>query len=195
MARYRLCAITDCSKKATQRGWCGAHYMRWRAHGDPLGGRTPDGEPARYFQTVVLTCRSDDCLVWPYGKNNRGYALLSQNSRMRLVHRLACEATNGPPPTPEHQAAHSCGKGHEGCVNPNHLSWKLCAENHADKLLHGTHNRRERSPHAKLTAAQVREIRSLEGRMKSGRVAERFGVSPITVRDIQRRKTWRYLSP
>lgn len=30
------CLIEDCGAKAESRGWCGKHYMRFRAHGDPL---------------------------------------------------------------------------------------------------------------------------------------------------------------
>lgn len=189
----KTCSIAGCSKRATQRGWCGAHYMRWRAHGDPLGGRTPDGEPERYFRSVVLTFAGDECLIWPYGKSDNGYAAISGIKRMRSVHRYACEEIHGPPPTPTHEAAHSCGNGHMGCVNPKHLSWKTRQENHADKLLHGTHNRGERSPVAKLSAAQVREIRSMKGRVTQGSLAKSFGVTRATVSDILKRKTWRYL--
>lgn len=31
------CAIDGCDKTAKVRGWCPAHYQRWRKHGDPLG--------------------------------------------------------------------------------------------------------------------------------------------------------------
>ena len=32
----RVCAIDDCEKPVLARGWCNAHYRRWRSHGDPL---------------------------------------------------------------------------------------------------------------------------------------------------------------
>jgi hypothetical protein len=54
------------------------------------------------------------------------------------AHRLMCQLAHGDPPTPDHIAAHSCGRGHEGCVNPNHLSWKTYSENELDKRVHGT---------------------------------------------------------
>lgn len=34
------CSIEGCTRTAIRRGWCGAHYARWRRHGDPLGGGT-----------------------------------------------------------------------------------------------------------------------------------------------------------
>jgi hypothetical protein len=30
------CIIETCSKEAVRRGYCHAHYSRWRRHGDPL---------------------------------------------------------------------------------------------------------------------------------------------------------------
>lgn len=30
------CAVEGCDGEATTRGWCHAHYQRWRKHGDPL---------------------------------------------------------------------------------------------------------------------------------------------------------------
>lgn len=51
----RPCSITGCSGSANPymggaRGWCQAHYARWRRHGDPLHGgpiaeRPPTGGP------------------------------------------------------------------------------------------------------------------------------------------------------
>lgn len=33
----KTCNIEDCEKPRKARGWCGAHWQRWRKHGDPLG--------------------------------------------------------------------------------------------------------------------------------------------------------------
>jgi hypothetical protein len=35
----KICSIEGCGKPAYTRGWCAAHYFRFRRHGDPLGGR------------------------------------------------------------------------------------------------------------------------------------------------------------
>jgi DNA-binding transcriptional regulator YiaG len=37
MADKPLCKIPNCDKTSLARGWCNAHYIRWRKYGDPLG--------------------------------------------------------------------------------------------------------------------------------------------------------------
>lgn len=32
----RGCSVVTCGRRRVARGWCGTHYARWRAHGDPL---------------------------------------------------------------------------------------------------------------------------------------------------------------
>jgi 5-methylcytosine-specific restriction endonuclease McrA len=33
-----MCSIPSCESPVLARGWCSAHYQRWRHHGDPLAG-------------------------------------------------------------------------------------------------------------------------------------------------------------
>ena len=138
------CSVFGCDKTHYGHGWCRNHYIRWRQHGDPLGGRTPVGEPLRYFQETVLTYEGSDCLPWPYTRTKAGYGQVTFSGEQRYVHTLACEHVNGPAPTPKHVASHNCGKGHEGCFNPHHTAWKTRSEDAADRLIHGTHNRGDR---------------------------------------------------
>lgn len=189
--RQNICEIDGCGKPRFARGWCSAHWARWRRHGCPLGGRTPEGS-LRAFYEKALSYEGDECLTWPYGCTN-GYARMSLGGKMRSVPRLICEHRHGPPPTPQHDAAHSCGRGHLGCVAQHHLSWKTRAENLADQIDHGTHHRGERQWLSKLTRSDVRQIRSLRGERKQCEIAAQFNISKQHVSAIMKRTTWAWL--
>lgn len=191
-----VCKIDGCCKPKKYRGWCNAHYQRWLRHGSPDGGRKfSRGEPLRWLQ-AHLHYSTDECLIWPFGRNAGGYGVLCGAEKDRqLAHRWACEQVHGPAPSPEHHAAHSCGNGQNGCVAPNHLRWATPTENVADAREHGTlaalHYQGERHPQAKLTAQDVREIRR---RLAAGEVAAElantFGVSRANIYSIKGGYTW-----
>jgi hypothetical protein len=69
----------------------------------------------------------DDCLIWPFS-STRGYGHFKCNGVRSYAHRYMCTLVHGEPPSDEHQASHSCGKGHQKCVSPRHLSWKTQSE-------------------------------------------------------------------
>lgn len=129
----------------------------------------------------------DYCLIWPFSKG-RGYGYFQHLSQKFMAHRFMCELANGPAPTPEHQAAHSCGRGADACVNPKHLSWKTPSENQLDKRIHGTVWRQE--TRTKLTPIQVLEIRGLKGRKTQDELAEMFGVGRQNIGAILTGKSW-----
>jgi hypothetical protein len=189
----RKCSIAGCVKIAcNMRGWCCGHYNRWISHGDPLGGGTSMGEARSFFEDVVLAYEGDNCLVWPFARDKKGYAIINYGRR-RLVSRLVCDRTKGPAPSAKHAAAHSCGKGREGCVTKGHLSWKTATENKADELIHGTRLRGEKIANAKLTSDQVRSIRSLKGKFTHQEIADRFGVSRTRITTIFSGRNWGWL--
>lgn len=195
MAKSRLCSIPDCGKAHEAKGYCSAQYERLCRHGDPFGGGTSPGDPLRFIHESAVLHASDECLPWPFGKGPAGYAgMVLIDGKKVLASRYVCELVNGPPPTPEHEAAHSCGKGHEACIAPGHLVWKTHAENEADKLIHGTHGRGERNSKAKLTEAAVREILSLKGKETNPNLASRFGVVPQTISNIHTGRSWSWIT-
>jgi len=193
MAKTKICSIDGCGKPVLARDWCSRHYQRWLRLGDPLGGGTFEGQPERWLNEVALKFEGDECLFWPFGKSGGGYGQIKCNGRHQPVHRIICEIVHGVAPSAKHEAAHSCGKGHLGCCNPRHLRWATRTENQQDKFIHGTHNRGERHPMAKLTEPEVREILALKGTALQREIAEQFGVSPITVGQIHRRKKWAHI--
>lgn len=123
--------------------------------------------------------QGDDCLQWPFCREGRvGRGLLGYNGRQWWAHRLMCKFAHGEPPTPKHQAAHSCGKGHYGCVNPRHLSWKTNSENQIDRRKNGSMLRNQHGNRGGLTKEQVDRIHSLrrEG-VTQVEIGRRLGVS------------------
>ena len=106
-----------------------------------------------------------------------GYGIFAKFDEKYLAHRYMCELVNGPAPTPDHDAAHSCGRGHDGCVHPNHLSWKTTSDNLKERRVHGTHVSNRYGNKGLLTDKQVAEIRALKGRKTQYEIADQFGVS------------------
>jgi hypothetical protein len=133
-----------------------------------------------------VSYRGDECLVWPFCRDRHGYGQVGINGKLHRAHRVMCELVNGPAPEPTMHAAHSCGNGHLGCINPLHLDWKTPSGNQLDRAAHGTKNDAWWSHRQKVTNAQKAEIVSLEGKYPQYVIAKMFDVSPHTVRRIHR---------
>lgn len=147
----------------------------------------------RFIQEVAMRHTGEECLTWPFGTFGGGYGAVKVDGKKVPAHRYVCELLHGAPPTPEHEAAHSCGKGHEACIAPGHLDWKTPSENAADKLIHGTHSRGERQVTAKLAEADAREILALKGIESQRSMAARFGVSNGAIANIHAGFSWAWL--
>lgn len=193
MRTVALCSVPDCNKKIDCNGYCAAHERRWKRHGDPLGGTTSRNAARRHLQDVVIPYTGNDCLRWPFGNNGRGYGVYHVNRKAVGVHVVVCGAVHGPAPTPEHEAAHSCGNGHLLCCTPRHLRWATSKENHADKKLHGTDGSGEKNGASKLQAQDVQKIRSLIGLEPQWKIAEQFGVCQMSISHIATGRSWGWL--
>lgn len=186
------CSVDGCDQKHFGRGFCSKHWKRWKRHGDPLGGGPPYGTILKWIVEHV-DHQGDECLIIPFGRAPNGYGRVQWNGKVELAHRVMCLLAHGEPPTPKHIVAHNCGMGDKGCCNPRHLRYATMVENKADQILHGTAPRGERNGHAKLTESDVRQIRSLNGKMLHREIAAMFGVSRIAVGDIINRRRWTWL--
>ena len=162
-----------------------------------MAQKTKRGAATRFFRDVVAShAHPADCIIWPFARNNSGRAVFGKRRgaiRSAIVSRVVCSEVHGFPPEPEYEAAHTCGNGHLGCINPRHLEWKTSKDNKADQLEHGTRNSGERNGKAKLTVSQVLEIRSFNGSLKQRLIAERFGIDPSAVSDIINRHRWGHI--
>ena len=163
--------------------------------------------------------KSDGCWLWTGSKDARGYGRL-KNPRTGATplkaHRVSWEVHFGPIPD-ELWVLHSCDN--PPCVNPAHLFLGTQADNmrdmvqkgrqgslvHPERLARGDRHgsrlhperlnppRGERHRSAKLTWAQVAEIRRLyaAGYITQQQLADQFGVALTTINPLLRGKTWR----
>lgn len=137
--------------------------------------RRPRFSMGRGGHPVVTLCRDGTC--WSVA-----------------VHRLVLEAFAGP-----------CPPGMEACHFPDrdptnnalaNLRWDTRKANAADRVEHGTDPKGERNGRAKLTAAQVQEIRAIFARGEATRyqLAKRFGVCWSTINRMVKGKRWSHTS-
>jgi hypothetical protein len=143
---------------------------------------SPGNSPLMAWIRDHLAYPHDYCLLWPFARSGSGYGCFAREGKYTYAHRYICELVHGAPPE-GYQAAHSCGRGHEGCVNPRHLSWKSPRDNQLE--------RRPRQGRTKLRPEQVEEIRRVATLESPQDTAARFDVSEAAIRQIQSGKTWR----
>lgn len=193
MAAKSLCSVNGCGKPVRTLGYCQIHYNRfWRLGDATIGGPIKSrGAPTRFLRSHVLYAGAE-CLLWPFERNNLGYAVVSKNGKKVSAARIMCQLAHGDPTDRALDTAHSCGNGHQGCVHPQHLSWKTRLGNMQDAMLHGTTTKGEKNPQASLTEKDVRAIRAMKGAMYKD-IAPVFGITPSAVGLIMRGERWGWL--
>lgn len=193
MAAISLCKTEGCGKPALARDMCGAHYQRWRksATAQDVRKHAKPGEPLSWIENIA-TYEGDECVIWPFGKYPSGYGMLNLPDGAIMASRYLCIRIHGEPIEESDHAAHSCGRGADGCMTPRHLSWKTRADNESDKIGHGTSNRGARNGHSKITEETVLAIRASS--LGPTAAARMFGVSATTVCDIRSRRSWGWLA-
>ncbi len=118
----------------------------------------------------------------------RRLVLCTKDKRIyRRVATLVCEAFHGNRPDNK-EVRHLDGSRSNNSAD--NLTWSTHQENITDKIKHGTTLRGERSPRAKLTVNDVREIRASSETIS--KLSKRFKVSTYAVWCVRSRKTWKY---
>lgn len=188
----RICSIEECNRPLRSKGLCERHYWRLYKHGSPnIVLKRPRCKIDWLEKHIHF--QGDECLKWPFSVSKHGRGTLTIKGKNMSAPRAMCLLAHGDPPSSSHQAAHSCGKGHEGCVNPRHLRWATASENEMDKLKHGTLRRGHAINTSKLTEQQVREIITRGRAGGINKMAREFGVSPTAISYILSGKNWGWL--
>jgi len=180
------CAVDGCERPKYARGLCTKHYTRFRATGSTEGGESRE----QWLKRHALY-EGNNCLVWPFSHASHGRGIVRFDGELRSAPNVMCHLAHGKPPTINHEAAHSCGNGHRGCINPRHLRWATRKENERDKAFHGTLRRGEAVNTAKLTPELVKAIR--ESSDSAPQLARVLGVTRNAIYAIRRRKTWKHV--
>lgn len=187
MANSRLCSIPGCEKPHKGRGYCQGHLVRLRLTGS-VRADVPLKDMGKTERSIVEASRvpyTAECIPWPHAKDPAGRGIGTYKGRTMLASRAVCMEAHGEPPSKRHEAAHSCGNGHLGCVNPYHLRWATRKENEADKLAHGTRLHGEMMPNHVLSDTDCEKIRSLRGKISQRKLAKIYGVSQQHISAVQ----------
>lgn len=136
-----------------------------------------------------ITADDNGCWLWPGAIEANGYGRSKHQGKVWWVHRLSYTLHKGPIPD-GHVVCHACDVRH--CINPDHLFTGTIADNQRDMKLKGRASRGERSSSAKLTEADVRQIRRAE--LPGWKLAEMYGVSQTTISEVRSGKVWAHVA-
>jgi hypothetical protein len=152
---------------------------------------------ARFWELVA---KGDGCWEWQ-GYCDR-YGMFTWNGKLRKAHRISWELHNGPIP-PGMEVCHHCDN--KVCVRPDHLFVGTRSDNMRDLSRKGLHPMQSDTPHyrssigeghgmARLTVADVKEIRALKGQKTQREIAQQFGISRQHVSEIHRHiRVWLFV--
>lgn len=186
------CSIEGCERERGTRGWCGTHYARWLTKGDtfPHEEIFPSAE-TRFPERVRVM--PSGCHEWQGGKLRGGYGSFKLADGMWQAHRWAWTQANGP--IPEGLVVrHKCDN--PPCVNVEHLELGTKSDNSWDMSKRGRSLIGSKTPIAKLTEAQVLEMKiALRDKTAKQRdLAVFYGISIAQVSRINKGHQWKHVT-
>ena len=172
----RKCNIAGCERVHEAKGLCSKHYQRHQSGGDP---RTPSVKESplenRFLANLGLPDPVTGCVEWNGSRTPKGYGQIKAGGISFATHRLAYERKHGPIPEGM-QILHKCDN--PPCCRDEHLFLGTCADNMADKAAKGRCAVGGQNGSAKLSDADVTEIRRRLATGETHRlIAVDFGVS------------------
>ncbi|RKW71776.1 HNH endonuclease signature motif containing protein [Galactobacter caseinivorans] len=190
----RPCKIDACAKPAYTQGLCRMHHTRIKRHGSPhtvLPKAVPRSDE-EILRRNVPDRPLDQCWIWQGFRDRQGYGKVSHRGHPSRAHRVVYEYLVGEIPAGK-VLRHSCDN--PPCVNPSHLQPGTDAENVGDMVRRGRSARGSKHRAAKLTEAQVSEIRArfAEGGCTSAQLANEYGLTQTPMSQLLRGITWRHV--
>jgi hypothetical protein len=150
----------------------------------------------RFSQRFVVA--GNGCWIWTRHTDKDGYGILQVAKKVTVkAHRFSYTRFKGSIPTGA-IVCHTCDN--PSCVNPGHLYAGSHADNTRDKMLRGRHRVMinpcpgERNGRAKLTNAEVIEIRALHASFGTKALAKKFALHRTTIQRIVRREHWAHVA-
>lgn len=135
--------------------------------------------------------KPDACWPWTGPIHHNGYGVITDdNLRQVQAHRVAYEHARGPIPKGLN-VCHTCDN--RPCCNPAHLFVGSDGDNMRDRDQKGRQAKGKAIPQAKLTEAEVRDIRFLYPKMSQQALANKYGVNQTIISDVVRRRTWKHV--
>ena len=129
------CSIEECTKDAVKRGWCPAHYQRWRTTGDPLGSKPRvyidrKVPVAERFWPKVDVRGPDECWPWLAYLDKEGhgrFTVMGDDGRGHPIgaHRMAYQLAVGQIPEGMH-IDHTCHTNDAGCREAKNCQHRRC---------------------------------------------------------------------
>lgn len=140
--------------------------------------------------------KSGDCWIWQGGADQNGYGYIYDEKRRKnaKAHRVSYEIANrfSKPIPPKLLVCHKCDN--PPCVRPDHLFLGTNKNNMEDMVAKGRQNKGEKNGQAKVTAADVIEMKRLR---KLGatykELGDMFGLEQRTASMAVRGVNWKHL--
>lgn len=141
---------------------------------------------------IVLENLDNGCVVCTsHYTDKEGYVYVCVNRKRIGLHKYVYTKTFGDVPE-GYVVRHSCDN--PSCVNIEHLSVGMQADNIQDKMNKGRQAKGEKIGTSKLKEDDVLQIRSLKGIKTSRQTAKMFNIGKTTVQYIWSGKLWSYLA-
>lgn len=173
---------------------CGAQFKKWGGHPLVCGiDQTPR------FWAKVDKNGPGGCWLYTGAKSFYGYGFMqnpiAKKPKFINAHKLSWLLLKGPIPDGLH-VLHKCDV--TACCNPDHLFLGTAKANAEDKVAKKRHVYGERTPGAKLTEDDVRQIRKDFVRTSykftnADVLAARYGVGKGTILNAALRKKWKHV--